>query len=324
MNIKDKFVQLFETTEMQEYMAEKFDELSSWHIASAVYGARAALLHKYQLLIELEKNYPEEDAYREYVETLQWAINNMKAQDGDIFVVLSYECIPGKSRWNREDFCAVFMDLDTAVDYIKIDYKEEFAESLQQDEIIEDLLCWYIVEKWSKNSLEQLEESICFDVMGNGEVIYFYGHPPKEMWVNREPNLPIPFKPGDIVTLDCRPYLPKRLGVILEIGDNRDCCSRQCLAINRKGRINTGALIHNSIFNDLNAGLVTSSLYRLERFRGEIEEKNNILKIVSNYIDGREESGREIWELFFRLSNRGKSSMSKKRLKGEILNKLLY
>ena len=42
-------------------------------------------------------------------------------------------------------------------------------------------------------------------------------------------NLPVPFHAGDIVTIDCRPFAPVSHAVILEVGDNCDCCCLQAL-----------------------------------------------------------------------------------------------
>ncbi len=44
-------------------------------------------------------------------------------------------------------------------------------------------------------------------------------------------NLPVPFVPGDIISIDCRPYAKVKHAVILQLGDNHDCCSVQCASI---------------------------------------------------------------------------------------------
>lgn len=327
MSIKDKFAELFEESEMQEYMNEKFDELSACNIAWAVYGSRENLQKKFEIFEELKTLYPEEEEYQKYTELLRWAMNHMKAQPGDVFTVTEIILAPKLCHVITE-FHQVFSDFEEAVDYIKNESMNRFdtfaddkrqPEELQEE--LEDML--FCIGKWSKNSSGKFEWSICFDVMGTGKVIYFWGKE-RETWWDLIPNLPIPFKPGDIVTLDCRPYLPKRLAVVLEIGNNRNFNSRQCLYINSDDRINTGKLLKKDIFKDLNRFLnysfVPSPLFRIERFQGEIEEKDKILKVVSDYINGDEKSGRELWEFVVR----SQGSISKERLESKMLEKLLY
>lgn len=329
MSVKDKFVELFETTEMREYMNEKFDDLSSRDIAAAVYRARINLQKKLKLFEEFKILYPEVEQYEKYTELFRRAINNMETRAGDIFIILICECHPKKSSCPTKDFCAAFSDYDDAIHYIKNYYREEYLDDSQQDETTANLLCWFIVEKWCKNEEGKLEKSICFDVMGTGEVIRFHGDnlvkKPEYFPFDKLPNLPVPFKVGDIVTLDCRPYLPKRLGVILEIGDNRGCCSRQCLYINRKGRIDVGTLIHNSTFFDFHYWeSAMSPLYRIEKFQGKIKEKDCILKMVSDYINENEELGSGLWNFVADSPYHYKEGLPKKFLKSELLNKLLY
>lgn len=60
-------------------------------------------------------------------------------------------------------------------------------------------------------------------------------------------NLPVPYQPGDVLLIDCRPYAPGAFYCLLkEVGD--DCCGIQCEYVNPKGEIETGALKHGDYF----------------------------------------------------------------------------
>lgn len=60
-------------------------------------------------------------------------------------------------------------------------------------------------------------------------------------------NLPVPYQPGDVLFIDCRPYAPGAFYCLLkEVGD--DCCGIQCEYVNPKGEVETGALKHGDYF----------------------------------------------------------------------------
>ena len=60
-------------------------------------------------------------------------------------------------------------------------------------------------------------------------------------------NLPVPYRPGDVLFIDCRPYAPGAFYCRLkEVGD--DCCGIQCEYVNSEGEIETGALKHGDYF----------------------------------------------------------------------------
>ena len=60
-------------------------------------------------------------------------------------------------------------------------------------------------------------------------------------------NLPVPYQPGDVLVIDCRPYAPGAFYCRLkEVGD--DCCGIQCEYVNSEGEIETGALKHGDYF----------------------------------------------------------------------------
>ena len=115
-------------------------------------------------------------------------------------------------------------------------------------------------------------------------------------------DLPIPFKPGDIVTLNSLPFRPVKQAVLLEV-DNRDCCGVQIL-YPRKNKITgntvweTGALKHGDGWEGYFPML--SSLYRLSKYEGELSDEECILKDVQKLIYQNEENGRKLWEFFYK------------------------
>ena len=90
--------------------------------------------------------------------------------------------------------------------------------------------------------------------------------------------LPVPFKPGDIVTVDMRPAMDVIHAVITWRASYNDCCSPGCLFINKKGYVDVSALKHLHFsyrFPDF------SPLLRLSLFIGELPEHEVPFKTVS-------------------------------------------
>lgn len=75
-------------------------------------------------------------------------------------------------------------------------------------------------------------------------------------------NLSVPYQPGDVLFIDCRPYAPGAFYCRLkEVGD--DCCGIQCEYVNSEGEIETGALKHGDyFFNHREAHQHLSPLYK--------------------------------------------------------------
>lgn len=106
-------------------------------------------------------------------------------------------------------------------------------------------------------------------------------------------NLPVPFQPGDIVTADCLPYAHYRRVLILEVGDNRDCCSLWALSIGEGGRLFAGAFKHNSFLRHPEDSYV-SGLYRAARWTGELNTEEEPFAVLSPLIHAKPEFGKEI------------------------------
>ena len=62
-------------------------------------------------------------------------------------------------------------------------------------------------------------------------------------------NLPVPYQPGDILEVDCRPYIPKvAYCLVTEVGD--DCCGVQCVYPCANHKMNFGAFKHGNFFEE--------------------------------------------------------------------------
>lgn len=112
-------------------------------------------------------------------------------------------------------------------------------------------------------------------------------------------NLPIPFKVGDIITLDCLPFAPVKHAVIIEITNAWDCCGvrilyRQKHEINGKDEWAAGALKHGHGWNSYYPLL--SPLYRLSSFTGELLPEERLMTEVQKFVRQDSENGDKLEE----------------------------
>ena len=122
------------------------------------------------------------------------------------------------------------------------------------------------------------------------EVVYFESHDPSSDRCDFRGyvdsislHLPVPFKPGDIITLDVRPFAPVNKAVVTETDGNFDCCGTQILYPNENGKYSSFALKHGHGFGEKYFPLL-SSLYRAEQFDSELTGEKAILKDVSGFV----------------------------------------
>ena len=203
-----------------------------------------------------------------------------------------------------------FFNADDALEYIRYD-----MDSAGDDY---SNLCWYELQKW-KPSTDPVSGKASYV---HGYTYYFLKDRAcffKKLEETREPylflpksrryaedgqhlNLPIPFCAGDIVCVDCRPFQPEHPAVLLEVGDNTDCCCVQALCRGQNGTWTIGALKHGNLFS--NATCFLSPLYRLEVCPKPLPESDCLLQSIQDFIAGDEKRGRLLWERLRRLDTR--------------------
>lgn len=267
--------------------------LRRYTIADAIAGASISLERKRELFLLLAEG--EEDGYfSDLADAVSLAIQEMQPKPGEFFylTVCSYE---EDIAHTREETMGAFLSW------------EQIFEAIQScwgsDADFEELLTWFYVEKWTPDGNGRLKNKYSYEVIG-GKVCYcccedLSVHKRLNLGGYTDPNLPVPFHAGDIVTVDCRPFAPVRHVVILEIGDNCDCCCLQALYYAGNGTWDTGAVKHGHIIPRYTGKL--SPLYRLASFHGQLPEEERLLEKVNQYVSGEEERGSALWNYIFEL-----------------------
>lgn len=98
-------------------------------------------------------------------------------------------------------------------------------------------------------------------------------------------NLPVPYQPGDILEVDCRPFIPKvTYCLITEVGD--DCCGVQCVYPCANHKMKFGAFKHGNFFEEVyQMPLYMSPLYRSRIVQKPLPE---FYAVLENIVIGKD------------------------------------
>lgn len=291
---QEAILSFIESAEMRDYLRMHFHELSGYLFAQIVIHAPAPLEKKIPALdiIASQSGYAGE-------------FDNPAKMAAQCRTALAerYDNPPGTVFWlqpylyNEEDCyfdVTFFTDFDAAVRQIESKQQSKWKLGDQHD-------LWHIIEKIIPSENGAMIERCMWILDYRGEIWYFeYFEQKPEDWeplydcIGNSPNLPIPFQSGDIVLADCRPFAEERRVVIVEIGDNCDCCAVQCLYALPGGRLNIGAFKHNAFFYGTKEKSCVSALCRAAVWKGELAENEAPLAIVAAALKANPQLSREI------------------------------
>ena len=114
--------------------------------------------------------------------------------------------------------------------------------------------------------------------------------------------IPVPYRQGDILYIDCRPFLDPTYCLIYYVGDDRECCSVRCLYPQCGDVIGEGALKHghfySSILSDSSANYI-SPLFRAELYNGILPKEYQFMEEIRIQLFRNEGLSGEMDKFFF-------------------------
>lgn len=246
------------------------------------------------------KNLSRSNSYHFNYEIVSKAIEHLKSESGDIYSVQNIEYIERYDSYSlnidRDDFY-ITSSFENAIKYIE---KETKLKELSWDN--KDQLFWYEIKKWSLSENSNYEEIICYDFVDNKIMFFSFRNTPryaKEYFndnfkLDCDLNLITPFTVGDILTVDCRPYVPLQNIIILENHYNSDCCSLQGLYFDSENdTLELGAVKHGNTFKNSSPPLI-SPLYRITKPKEPLPEKEKIFDKIKTFLNGDSQKGDEM------------------------------
>lgn len=294
--MREKYIEEFIPSEdMREYLKIPHQNVDT--IAEIIYYSPAPVERKKialtELLKELDSKTDEDMIFntKAYLKTIEEAERLIEVEGVFSIEMVEYDENKGDSNY---EFNGLFNNFNDLVQYVK--------KNMDECEITDEDFIYYQAVKWINDEAGKLVEACTYWII-RGQVWYVQlegkvldeGIP--DIFMSHELNVAVPFKAGDIVEVDLYPFADKRIIGILEIGDNRDCCCLQGLSKRLDGSWTTGAIKHGHIGDILL--LAVSALYTITTYKGELPSGYEILKDVSDFIDGSEERGSALWHKIY-------------------------
>lgn len=192
--------------------------------------------------------------------------------------------------------------------------KEYVSEELAEldDEERDEVLFWYVLEKWVPSQDGNMREQYRYTFIDDEPVFFSYGGSRKNdaddigerLWGSESsrfgfPNhidLPVPYKPGDIVRFDCRPFAPIRYACLFDFW-GYGYGEIAALYRNDKGLWDERSVGYSSCMD--NAGYM-SLLYRVEKAdASELPAENALLCRVQDFVAGDNKRGEALWKVLY-------------------------
>ena len=292
---------------------------STHDLLNAICGATIALQRKLELLRECStwdlgisnEELDQNEECRERIDAIEQALSQLESKPGDVFL--------WRNCWYDRDWqdnvgdsgfkpCLSIFDVFAAIDaFIAFE-----AEGLDEEDTVEELtgdIGWYEVSKWEQQIGEDGQPHLIKTpweyIIVDRQLCYFSRklsdeerHDQMKCWLSEvcsgssDLNLSIPFKCGDIITVDCGKFAPTHHAVLLNVG--RDCCGVQIAYVDDNKKLQTAALKHSHCFTDNYLSKV-SPLYRLSLYEGELGENEKKLKEIQDDIMQCKEEGRKAY-----------------------------
>ncbi len=278
-----------DSLEIREFLLQK-ENCSDRDLLDAVCGAPIALQRKLEMLesyaFDVASHFNGEGVHAARLTALREAVAQLDAKEGDVFL--------WRNRWydlemaevdgepiDQFDFrpCRTIEDVFEDVQAVIASEKENGTEEYQ--EIVDERFVWLEIKKFEMSSdcagRRQLVESPWSWIAVDSRICYadYTEHTVPTSVISKELkagvrafssaasmdlNLRIPFKVGDRVVVDCRPFAPINHMLLTAVGD--DCCGVRVAFVDARGKSMETSLKHGHCFTD-NYHSVISPLYRI-------------------------------------------------------------
>ena len=281
--------------ELHAYLLACPEQLQTTDYAHIISGAPIALTEKGRLLERLSEHMTHsEDAglIRDYSACLKTALQALESKEAAFSAEL----------WKDGE------QLDGP--YIALSVEEVQRAIPKYWEDGDKAIAYWRIEQYRLGGASEPEGFACpeytFAADPNGEVQYFMHDPKKRRRVWAEGafggdsvhlNLPVPYRPGDILEVSCDPYVSEpHYCILTEVGN--DCCGVQCLYPGENGRIEFGALKHGHyFFNCYYASWYLSPLYGTRVYAGELPRECEFMGRLSEKLHKDPAFGKVLWEI---------------------------
>ena len=204
--------------------------------------------------------------------------------------------------------CRTFKEV---MDYVH-GHDDDFEDPIDMDTIDEFDDYWYIIERYTlREGKWDLDAWFCMSAKGIVWSVDLWSDSPvvsgmKHMDYSVDYaglKLPMPYKEGDILTVDCRPFHAPYHAVVIWVADSiYECCSPGCLRYIIERRFDR-ILAERGIKHYYCGFEEFSPLINVSIYEGELPEEEKLIGQVSEYIKTHEGVAEVIDEMHFHLAD---------------------
>ena len=286
--------------ELHAYLLEHPEKLRATDYADIITGAPIALTEKGRLLGRLSEHMThseDADLIRDYSACLNMARQALESREAAFSVELWKD-------GEQLDGPYIAFSMEEARRAIAR-YREYWAMDAD-----DETATYWRIEQYRQGGASDPEgfarPEYTFAAAPNGEVQYFMHDPQNRRGAWAEGafgrdsvhlNLPVPYRPGDILEVGCAPYVSEpHYCILTEVGD--DCCGVQCLYPGENGYIEFGALKHGHYFSGcFDRKQYLSPLYGAKIYTGELSGECKFMKPLSEKLHEAPVFGKVLWEI---------------------------
>ena len=255
-DILDIFMPSFE---MRQYLRSQ--PLTEQQLLDIIVGAPVPLRQKAEYLWGPDK------------EETELALAALDAKPRELFLLFEGGFEPPESFFSTKASGGIFLDTEAFDTYEAVQRFLQEGEAENEHEHVKNDRKWDILLKSCQNDRGGYTNEYEYTLIDKEPCFFFrYQFSPGmdnfRYAASQNLNLPIPFEPGDILTIDCRPFAPPVTGLLLEKDDGTNC-SPQILYRDpvfpdcwQKRPLKQGIRVMNA-FGDACTPIV-SPLYRME------------------------------------------------------------
>lgn len=303
--LRREILSLIEAPELREYLAELADNLPCRSYAEIIAGAPTDLWKKQSLLSKLLTVTSSKDKgyVPELLQCLEAAIDALE-QAEKLGIILSVE-LRGHDEQKRCTDCIdgpyLVKNLQEAQSAIRTYRAANNGDDWST--LFWDIELYDLSESIDPDGFRQ--PTYTFVCSSEGVPQYFFPKlkPHEKRPWHQQPfcsndlDIPVPYQPGDILRIDCRPYEPTVFYCLI-IQVRSGCCGIWCLFPNKDGSIGQGALKHGHYHEYDFFPQVLSPLYRAQVFNGELPRKCQFMKGLSEKIQANPSYENKVDEVF--------------------------
>lgn len=305
-SVYNKIIDLIDSKYLKEYLFKNPAKLRPYQYLDIVTHAPTCLERKRELLVEL-RDYTQDESVKKDVEehlaALDEAMDRLfhfsSEKDSLIVACISYDDVDELPVYDCIDFFPATSYEGARLSIQRFNDFELDGKELEKGE----MLPWYWELQLYRNQEDgTARHDYTYICSWDGEVQYFINENGSQRNLFGEflqsLNLPVPYHPGDILYVDCRPYTQPAYCLITEVSD--DCCGVQCIYRIRCDLIDTGAFKHGNYFEEAyDTKQYLSPLLRAELYEGELPPECLFMEKISEKLKQDSEYGAQLYEAWY-------------------------